>query len=201
MKSVHAMLVLLTMSTVALAQTTPTPPPAEAPGGGRGGGPGGGGPPPGRRDDGGGPGPRGGGGAMRPPGGPGMGGPGAMGGPGLEGRNERIEQMRNYLAVMDAFSRQSRDASQAGIAAVIAAADILKPRGTDAGIEYFTKMLPQVKNPAVQRAVRVQLAELYKAAGKQDQALEQLRELIVAEPSTADLKALENPPPPPRPNP
>jgi hypothetical protein len=119
-----------------------------------------------------------------------------MGGPG--GRNERFEQMRNYLGVIDAFSRQSRDASQAGIAAVIAAADILKPRGSDAGIEYFNKLLPQVKNPAVQRAVRVQLAELYKASGKQDQALEQLRELIVAEPTQSDLKALEAPPPPPR---
>ena len=192
-----ATLFLLTSSSLALAQATV--PPIEAPGG----------PPPGdrpgRRDDGGpppgppdrrGPGGQGGGGGALRPGGPGDGpGPGAM------ARNERFEQMRNYLGVVGAFSQQSRDASQAGIAAVIAAGDILKPRGADAGIEYFTKLLPEVKNPAVRRAVRVQLADLYKAAGKQDQALEQLRELIVAEPTESDLKALENMPPPPRPNP
>ena len=187
MKTICAMFVLLAISGIAFAQNSP-PPRADAPGGG--------GTPPAKRDDAGPPGPRGGlGGPGMRPGGPGMDRPGPL------ARNEQFEQLRNYLAVIDAFSRQSRDASQAGIAAVIAAADILKPRGTDAGIEYFSKMLPQVKNPAVQRAVRVQLAELYKSAGKQDQALEQLRELIVAEPTTGDLKALENTPPPPRPNP
>ena len=86
----------------------------------------------------------------------------------------------------------SRDPTQAGIAAVIGAGEILKPRGTDAAIEYFTKLLPEAKNPAVQRAIRVQLAELYKQAGKQDEALEQLRELIVT--TTGD----ETPPPPPQ---
>ena len=192
-----ATLVLLTASTVAFAQANP-PPPIEAPAGP---------PPPEKRDE---PvprGPRGGGGpgpgpGMRPggPGGPGMEGPGGGGGP--LGRNERFEQLRNYLGVIDAFSRQSRDASQAGIAAVIAAGDILKPRGTDVAIDYFSKLLPEVKNPAVRRAVRIQLADLYKAAGKQDQALEQLRELMIAEPTESDLKALENTPPPPRgPNP
>ena len=188
-------LLLMAMS-VSLALAQNPPPPAE-----------GHGDRPGRREEGG---PPGGGPPPRGPAqAPGRGGPGmGMGGPGMEGpggmgggRNERFEQLRNYLGVIDAFSRQSRDASQAGIAAVISAADILKPRGTDAAIEYFSKLLPEVKNPAVQRAVRVQLAELYKAAGKQDEALEQLRALIVAEPTTGDLKALENVPPPPRPNP
>ena len=46
-------------------------------------------------------------------------------------RNERFEQMRNYLGVVGAFSQQSRDASQAGIAAVIAAGDILIEPGSE----------------------------------------------------------------------
>jgi len=91
---------------------------------------------------------------------------------------DQIDMLRGYLGVVEAFTRLSRDPTQAGIAAVISAGDILKPRGTDAGIEFFTKVLPETKNPAVQRAIRVQLAELYKQADKQDEAIKQLRELI-----------------------
>jgi hypothetical protein len=102
----------------------------------------------------------------------------------MAARNERFEHLRNYLGVVEAFSRLSRDPNQAGIAAVLGAADILRPRGTDAGIEYFTKLLPEVKSPAVQRAVRLQLVDLYKAAGKQDDALAQLREVMKGAPET-----------------
>ncbi|MEA2707853.1 MAG: hypothetical protein QOF78_454 [Phycisphaerales bacterium] len=119
----------------------------------------------------------------------GMGGPG--GGPGA--RMEQFEHLRGYFGVVDAFSRLSRDPAQSGIAAVISSGEILKPRGAEAGIEYFTKLLPEVKNPAVQRAIRVQLAELYKAVGKHDEALAQLRELMVSAPATGGK---EDAPPP-----
>ena len=57
------------------------------------------------------------------------------------------------------------------------------------------KLLPEVKTPAVQRAIRLQLVDLYKAAGKQDQALDQLKQLMTAD--TSNEPAPQTPPPPP----
>ena len=98
---------------------------------------------------------------------------------------QRFEPMRGYLDTVDRYSRMAHNPNHAGIAAVVAAVvaagDILKPRGTDAAIDYFTKLLPEVKSPAVQRAVRLQLVDLYKQAGKQDEALEQLKLLMTAD--------------------
>jgi hypothetical protein len=122
--------------------------------------------------------------------GPGMGGPG--------GRLDQLDTLRGYFGVIEGFTRLSRDPTQAGIAAVIAVSDILKPRGTDAAIDYLTKLLPDTKNPAVQRAIRVQLAELYKQSGKQDEALKQLRELITS--TTGDEPPAAPPQRPPAPN-
>jgi hypothetical protein len=195
MKALCATLIVLTISSLALAGE---PPPGPREGGA---GPGAGGPG-GRMRDGapgapGGPGGPGGPGMRGPGMGPGMGGPGmggAGGGPG--GRMDQIDTLRGYFGVVEAFTRLSRDPTHAGIAAVISAGDILKPRGTDAGIDYFTKLLPETKNPAVQRAIRVQLAELYKQAGKQDEALKQLRELITS--TTGDEPAPARPPQPPQ---
>jgi hypothetical protein len=145
----------------------------------------------------GGPGMGGPGGGMGPGmGGPGMGGPG-MGAPGGRGgygggfgggadgwndpRMIKFELMRGYLDVVDRYARLAHDPSTSGIAAVVAAGDILRPRGADAVIDYFTKALPDVKSPAVQRAIRLQLIDLYKQAGKVDQALEQMKILMTAD--------------------
>jgi hypothetical protein len=106
--------------------------------------------------------------APRPPGSPDM---------------QRFEMMRGYLELVDRFARLSRDPTTAGVAAVISAADILRPRGADAGIEFFNKMLQSTKNESVQRAIRMQLIELYKQSGQHDQALEQLNQLITGAPA------------------
>ena len=94
----------------------------------------------------------------------------------------QFEMLRGYLEIVDRYARLAHDPSTSGIAAVVAANDLLRPKGADAGIEYFNKLLPEVKSPAVQRAIRLQLAELYKISGKADQALEQLKMLMIAEP-------------------
>lgn len=208
MKSIYAFLVAATLSSFALAQPAPPPPdggkdkpdgppPAERERGPRGGGPGGG-PRDGRgpRDDG--PGERGGPGG---PGGPGMG----MGGPGGEGRSmmgggsdprmAKFEVMRYYFDVVDRYARLAHDPQLAGISAVVAAGDILRPRGADVAIAYYEKVLPEAKIPAVQRAIRLQLVDLYKVAGKQDQALEQLRLMMTAEQGSEPVSP--QPPPPP----
>ena len=119
------------------------------------------------------------------PGGFGGGGPGGGGfdrGPGGPGM-QKMEMLRGYIELVDRFTRLSRDPGTAGIAAVISASDMLKRRGPDTAINYFTKILPDVKNEAVQRAIRIQLADLYKAAGQEDKAIEQLEILMKGAPA------------------
>jgi hypothetical protein len=95
---------------------------------------------------------------------------------------QQVDAMRTYLDVFDRYSRLSRDPTSAGVAAVVSAGEVLRARGAETAIAYFNKVLPEVKNDAVQRAIRLQLIELYKMSGQQDKALEQLQELMVSAP-------------------
>lgn len=189
MKPLYAVVAALIISGMAFAQQEP-PPAQEHPGGkpppreGRGpGGPGGPGGPEGRRGPG------------MSPGGSGMGGPG-MGGEN-DPRMRQFEMLRGYLDAVDRYAKLSRDSVTSGIAAVVATADILRPRGTSGAIEHFNKVLPEVKNEAVQRAIRLQLVDLYKAAGQQDKALEELQKMMTAPPAGAE-PIPPGPPPPGR---
>jgi hypothetical protein len=114
-------------------------------------------------------------------GGGGRGGRG--GGPGgnfEEGRGggrppmQQYEMLRSYIEVVDRFSKLSQDPQAAGVAAVVSASDLLRQRGPQQAIEYFNKALPDVGDPAVRRAIRIQLADLYKQNGETQKALEQL---------------------------
>ena len=96
-----------------------------------------------------------------------------------------VEMLRGYLDLVDRYASLARDPVAAAVAAVLSANEILKPRGADAAVEYFTKLLPDVKNLAVQRAIKIQLADLYKNSGQHDKALEQLQSLITAVPQSA----------------
>ena len=201
MKLAYVLIGSLLLSSAAFAQQKPppenaAPPPADRPDG----------PGPGGRDDRGpgprddrGPGPRG----DRPGPGmrmrPGMDGGGPMDGGGADGEDPRMARynlMRGYLDAVDRYARLAHDPAMSGIAAVVTASDLLKKRGTDAGIEYFTKLLPQVKSPAIGRAIRIQLVDLYRAAGKNDEALNQLTELMLAEPAANEGQIPMMPPPP-----
>jgi hypothetical protein len=129
-----------------------------------------------------------------PPDGRGPGGPGGGprgGGPSMG--NVRVPPelaiMQGYLSLVDQFQKLAKDPAAAGVAAVLAANDMLKGRGADAGIEYFTKLLPDVKNEAVQRAIRIQLIDLYKKANQPDKALEQMRILMTAAPEGRGCRA------------
>jgi thioredoxin-like negative regulator of GroEL len=128
----------------------------------------------------------------------GMGGGGDGDGGAMDPRFRQLEMLRGYLDAVGGYARLAHDPSTTGIAAVVAAADILRPRGTDAAIDYFNKLLPDTKNPAVQRAIRMHLVDFYKAAGQQDKALEQIRILVTAdmpnEPAASTPPA-GNPPP------
>ena len=171
---VTALLASTLIASFAMAQQQP-PPSDGAP------------PPPGERQ-----GPPGGGGGGR-------GGPRGEGrGPGLRGDGEGPGMMGG--GGMGMGLGMARDPSLAGIASVVAAADLRRPRGADAAIAYFEKTLPEAKSPAVQRAIRLQLVDLYKAVGKQDQALDQLKTLMTAEPGPNDLQQPAPPPPGAGPN-
>jgi hypothetical protein len=95
----------------------------------------------------------------------------------------QLDAVRNYLDVFDRYSRLSRDPTAAGVAAVVSAGEILRARGADTAIAYFNKVMPDVKNESVQRAIRLQLIELYKMSGQQDKALEHLQLLMTSAPA------------------
>ena len=109
-------------------------------------------------------------------------GDGSAGG-GEDPRMARFNLMRGYLDAVDRYARLAHDPAMSGIAAVVTASDLLKPRGADVAIDYFTKLLPEVKNESVARCIRAQLADLYKQSGQQDKALDQLHTLIVDTPN------------------
>jgi hypothetical protein len=125
-------------------------------------------------------------------------GPGMGGGSEMDPRMRQFEMLRGYLDAVDRYAKLSRDSVTSGIAAVVATNDILRPRGTSGAIEYFTKVLPDVKNEAVQRAIRLQLVDLYRAAGQQDKALDELQKMMTAPPAGAEPTPPGPPPPPGR---
>jgi hypothetical protein len=110
--------------------------------------------------------------------------PGARGGGG--GGNPmmmQVELMRNWLELIERYARLSRDPIAAGVAAVVSADDLFKGKPPEQAIEYFTKLLSEVKNESVQRAIRFQLVELYGKNNQQKEALEQLRTLMIDAPA------------------
>lgn len=102
-----------------------------------------------------------------------------------------LQVFQGYLELVERFVILAGDPTASGVAAVLYADELLKDRGPAAGIQYFTEMLPQVKNGSVERAIRFQLAELYKNNNQPDRALEEMRKLITGAPPEAPL-----PPPP-----
>jgi hypothetical protein len=129
----------------------------------------------------------------------GPGGFGARGGRGGLGRNgqgpnggrgplaagpeaSKYEALRDYIEVVERFTELSRNPEAAGVAAVVSATDLLRQRGPESAIEYLNKTLPDVKSPTIQRAIRIQLVDLYKQSGQSEKALEQLDALMKAQP-------------------
>lgn len=103
------------------------------------------------------------------------GGPGGMRGPDIN--IAKYEALRAYIETVDRYSKLADDPNSSGVAAVISASDLLRQKGPDAAIEFFTKVLPNV-SPQVERAIRIQLADLYKFSGKPDMALQQYELLM-----------------------
>ncbi len=125
----------------------------------------------------------------------GPGGPGGQGGPmgqrgqggpqgpqsAAPGAGGDIGRFGGYITMVGQYSKLAADPEASGVAAVISAGDVLRRKGPQAGIEYFTKLLPEVKMEAVKRAIRLQLIDLYKVNKQDDKALEELKSLMTAE--------------------
>lgn len=114
-----------------------------------------------------------------------------------EAARAQTEMMRSWLETVERYSNLAHDPSATAVAAVVTAGDLLRQRGPEAAIEYFNGLLPEVRNDAVRRAIRLQLVELYKASGQADKALDQLRTLITTAPGPQGSGRM--PPPPPKP--
>jgi len=100
-----------------------------------------------------------------------------------------VSLFRDYLDLIDEFASVSKDQSSSGVAAVVYAEDVLKAKRPQDAIDWFNQVLPEIKDPVVQRAVRLRLAELYRTTNQPDKALEQLRVLITAPPPTTSPAA------------
>lgn len=115
---------------------------------------------------------------------------------GVDQVTQLVDVLEKYLYVVDHLTRMSENPTAAGVAAVLQANDLLKSRPQEA-IDYFNRLLPEVKNEAVKRAIRLQLADLYKNTHQNDKALDQLRELIVSAPAGPLRPRMGVEPPPP----
>jgi hypothetical protein len=99
--------------------------------------------------------------------------------------NAWVSMFRDYMDLIDHFARVSQDPSTSGVAAVIYTDDILRTKPPQEAIDYYQKLLPDVKDPAIARAIRLRLAEHYRLSNQGDHALEQLRLLMTAAPSSS----------------
>ena len=96
---------------------------------------------------------------------------------------QKYETLRTYIDVVERFAQLANDPTASGVAAVLSASDLLRMRGPDAAIAYFNATLPDVKNEVVQRAIHIQLADLYRQANQQDKAAQELSILIKGAPA------------------
>jgi hypothetical protein len=99
--------------------------------------------------------------------------------PGLSSPGQ-FDMFRNFLDLVERYSQISHNSTSAGVAAVIYANDMLRPRGPVEAIKYFNDLLPKTADPVVQRTIRLHLIDLYKQAGELDKALEQVQILATA---------------------
>lgn len=93
---------------------------------------------------------------------------------------QQIALMSRLLNLVGDFTKIAESPSAAGIAATMALDDHFKTPAE--AIAFLERVLPQAKDPAVQRAIRIKLADLYKKSAQPQKAVEQLERLITGQP-------------------
>jgi hypothetical protein len=91
-----------------------------------------------------------------------------------------VRLFRGYLDLVQQMTDLAKDPSASGVSAVLTASDILKARSNNEAVAFFADILPTVKDPVIQRAIRLQLVDLYKNSNQHDKALVELKTLIVS---------------------
>jgi thioredoxin-like negative regulator of GroEL len=95
--------------------------------------------------------------------------------------NVTVDVAQNtYLDDVYKYTYMVKDPDQTAIAALLKMKEaLLSQGGPQAAIDGLEKMLTQTQSGAVQRAIHLQLIELYETAGQNDKALDEMRGLVL----------------------
>jgi len=97
-----------------------------------------------------------------------------------QGMSAQLRLLRDLIGLIDDVNKIASSPSASGVAAVMSVKDQIK--SNEDTIAYLERLLPQTSDPAVQRAIRIQLADLYKNTGQREKALAHLERLITNRP-------------------
>jgi len=92
-----------------------------------------------------------------------------------------IALFRDLLGLIKQFDEVASSSSAAGIAAVMGTEDHFKGKPEERA-KYLEGLLPKVEDKAVQRTIRITLADTYKKMGKSEKALDHLEKVIIGKP-------------------
>ncbi len=86
--------------------------------------------------------------------------------------------MRGYMELVDRYAKLAADPSESAISAILTAGDILRPRGPEAALGFFGKILETNTDPVIQRAIRLQMVDIYRQSNQPDKALVEIEKII-----------------------
>jgi len=89
----------------------------------------------------------------------------------------QLRMMNDLLTLVDNYHKIASDPSAAGVAAAMGAGDHFQ--NPKEAIAWYEKVLPNVKDEVIVRAIHLQLADLYKKTGDHEKALAQLEWLMI----------------------
>ena len=86
--------------------------------------------------------------------------------------------MKQYIELVDRYTTLAKDPSSAGVSAVVTLSELTRQKGPEETASRLTKLLGETKDATVQRAIRLQLIDVYKTSNQTDKAIEQAEILI-----------------------
>lgn len=89
---------------------------------------------------------------------------------------QQIDLLTRLLTLVGDFTKIVESPAGAGVTATMSLDDHFKAPAE--AIAFLEKVLPNVKEVPVQRAIRIKLADLYKKTGQHEKAIEQLERLM-----------------------
>ena len=110
------------------------------------------------------------------------------------GPSGEMEQLKGYLELIERYSQITRDSTKTGAAAVIYSKELFKGAAPGVASAFYTELLTQTQDVAIQRAIRMELVDIYLHSAKPDKekAMEQLKVLLIAGPTTLPSSLAEH---------